>query len=385
MVEDTQTELSEAPRKRRDRSMEWSIRSMEEKLLAEEGTDSVAYRTWQHIKRGTGVCKERRLEWLHKFKNQKSFRFVEGFQWVTREHSDEINQQQGYLTEAMILKEECHNTKSTENIIEAAKAKGWDEGRQEFLCWYEGVVMQEYRNVERHGNTTQQATGQIALQVRPQGSLQNREHVPLEDASNEQIQGEHSWTDWQSWNTRDWSSWNQSTTHAGHWEQDRGADNAARGGNVTPRAELPDEHAQQEHVAPGRSGAQDGSPRRRPGEEDAASLADTVTGSDSQPLLKRARVGPARKPPTLADYDVVVPRAWDTMVGLDCDPQWPLLQPFADSLTEALKELESSRTEENLLIMDREMNLLCSVSAAVWNWKELDDPWTSARTLADVE
>ena len=110
MGEDTQTEQSEAPRKRRDRSMEWSIRSMEEKLLAEEGTDSVAYRTWQHIKRGNGVCKERRLEWLHKFKNQKSFRFVEGLQWVTREHSDEINQQQGYLTEAMILQEECHNT-----------------------------------------------------------------------------------------------------------------------------------------------------------------------------------------------------------------------------------------------------------------------------------
>ena len=121
------------------------------------------------------------------------------------------------------------------------------------------------------------------------------------------------------------------------------------------------------------------------GEEDAASLADTVTGSDPQPLLKRARVGPARKPPTLADYDVVVPRAWDTLVGLDCDPQWSLLQPFADSLTEALTKLESSRTEENLLTMDREMNLLCSVSAAVWNWKEQDDPWTSARTLADLE
>ena len=96
-------------------------------------------------------------------------------------------------------------------------------------------------------------------------------------------------------------------------------------------------------------------------------------------------MGPARKPPTLGDYDTVVPRAWDTLVGLDSDPQWPLLQPFADSLTEALTKLESSRTEENLLTMDREMNLLCSVSAAVWNWKELDDPWTSARTLADVE
>jgi hypothetical protein len=114
-------------------------------------------------------------------------------------------------------------------------------------------------------------------------------------------------------------------------------------------------------------------------------LQNTVTGSAPQPLLKRARVGPARKPPTLGDYDTVVPRAWDTLVGLDSDPPWPLLQPFADSLTEALTKLESSRTEENLLTMDREMNLLCSVSTAVWNWKELDDPWTSARTLADVE
>ena len=68
--------------------MEWTIRALEEKLLAEEGTNSVAYRTWQHIKKGTGVCKECRLEWLRKFKSMKSFHFVEGLQWVTRERSD---------------------------------------------------------------------------------------------------------------------------------------------------------------------------------------------------------------------------------------------------------------------------------------------------------
>ena len=112
---------------------------------------------------------------MQNFKATNNFKFVDRLQWVNRETVKDVNQQQGYKTDSMIFKEECDNRNSTRNIIADAKAKGWtkwDDTRKETMYWYESVVNEDHRSVDRHGCTTQQSTGLIGQPETP---------IPLQD------------------------------------------------------------------------------------------------------------------------------------------------------------------------------------------------------------
>ena len=77
----------------------------------------------------------------------------------------------------------------------------------------------------------------------------------------------------------------------------------------------------------------------------------------------------------LADYDLFVPEAYRLLEkSKERADHWEVLRPFCYSLESALNQLEACRSEQNLLAMDRDANLLSTVCEEVWRWKETKDP-----------
>ena len=81
------------------------------------------------------------------YRNTGSFKFVTAFKWNRHLVVEEIDQNRGFFTEALILQKDAGNTQSTANIIAAAKNNQvvFDEYRKEARCWYEGTASQNLR------------------------------------------------------------------------------------------------------------------------------------------------------------------------------------------------------------------------------------------------
>ena len=92
----------------------------------------------------------------------------------------------------------------------------------------------------------------------------------------------------------------------------------------------------------------------------------------AEPLQKK----PRRRPPRMEKYDVCIPLAYNLLRACSKSADhWEELRPFCYALEASLKTLEPATTDETLLAMDRDANLLMAVSEEVWRWKEDEDPW----------
>ena len=78
----------------------------------------------------------------------------------------------------------------------------------------------------------------------------------------------------------------------------------------------------------------------------------------------------------MEEYDVCVPLAYNLLRACSKSADhFEELRPFCYALEASLKTLEAAPTDETLLAMDRDANLLMAVSEEVWRWKEDEDPW----------
>ena len=111
-----------------------------------EASESAAFKTWELVKRGkTEVMKERRAEFMKAYRETGSFKFVTALKWNRHLVVEEIDQNRGFFTEALILQKEVGNKQSTANLIAAAKINNqvvFDEYRKEARYWYEGIASQ---------------------------------------------------------------------------------------------------------------------------------------------------------------------------------------------------------------------------------------------------
>jgi hypothetical protein len=99
---------SQRVRHRPDRQEEHQIHWTEYRLKTMEASESAAFKTWELVKRGkTEVMKDRCAEFMKAYRETGSFKFVMALKWNRHLVVEEIDQNRGFFTEALILQKEA--------------------------------------------------------------------------------------------------------------------------------------------------------------------------------------------------------------------------------------------------------------------------------------